>query len=225
MYANMFAKVRRFASDVLGDGDFKAAMNNRGDLCMAPALPLKTELVRLGGSYSAVIPLANHFTTVAALPTTRAEILLWNGEPGNGRSYVIDSVWFVADTTQAAATQVALLGQIVSQTGASAQVTAPTDNATIKPLINSRNGKSTYGGKGRVAIANTSFAIADKWEGLPGSGTAASASIGLYAFADLQGSHILPPGAVFCANAIVGTAAATSATMGIAWHEVLLDLG
>lgn len=285
MNFNAVGQVRRIVAMLFNDGDAKVSANGRGDLDAAVALPMKAELVRLGGSYSAVIRGADKFITTAALPTTISPIVLWNGEPPGGKSYVMESVWFVGSVTQAAAaTQVALLGQLVADTGASTQTLPPTDNVNMKPLINSRSGKSTYGGKGRAVIANVpwpaatgvtagqivvndtapvktyicltggttagaggptgtgqaindngviwafiSLAIADKWEGLPmapNTGNAAAASIGLYAFADLQGAWIVPPGAVFCASAVLGTAnAAASAIMGFAWNEVQLDLG
>ena len=191
-------------------------MNARGDLCVVQALPPKADLVRLGFSFSARIPLANHFSTVAAQPTTRAELVLFNGAPAGGKSYIIDMVEFLADTTQAAATQVALLGQIVA-TG-----TAPTDNTAV--LRNNRSGSSNTSSS-RIAIANTAFGVADRWEVLQSAIGGASASIGLAAYAEINGGFIVPPGGLFLINAIVGTAAATSATMGLAWHEVQLDRG
>ncbi len=216
MQATLFAKVRQFAADALTAGTSQSAMNARGDLCVAQALPQKAELVRLGYSFSARIPLANHFNTVAAQPTTRAELVLYNNSPN--KSYIIDYVEFLADTTQAAATQVALLGQIVPNNVVI--VAAPTNNAAV--LRSNRSG-SQNASSSLIAIANTAFAIADRWDVLGSNASAASASIGLAAYAECFGSYIIPPAGAFCINAIVGTAAATSATMGLMWHEVAVD--
>ena len=219
MQATLFGKVRQFTADVLGAGTSQSAMNGRGDLCVAQSLPAKTEYVRLGGTWSARIPLASHFSTVAAQPTTRAELVLFNGEPAGGKSYLIESVEFLADVTQAVATQIALLGQIVPNIGLA--VAAPTDNAAI--LRNSRSGRGTFSSNAKLALANTAFAIADRWEVLGSAISGAAGSIGLAAYAEVYGGFIIPPQAVFCINAIVGTAAAASATMGICWDEVQLD--
>jgi hypothetical protein len=71
---------------------------------------------------------------VNAWPTTRAELVLYNGEPAGGKSYVIDSA-FMADISSAAAAQSkALLAQLV------AAATAPTDDTA--QLITSRSGRA-----------------------------------------------------------------------------------
>src|SRR4051812_35298353 len=70
-------------------------INGRGDQRVSQALPPKSELARLGLTYTCAIATASAFTYVNAWPTTRAELVLYNGEAGNGKSYVIDSVWMV----------------------------------------------------------------------------------------------------------------------------------
>lgn len=196
----------------------RAVMNARGDLSVAHGLPPKSELTRLGNTWSMTLPAANHFTPVAALPTTRAELVLYNGEPGGGKSYLIDAVYGVVDTSIAAAAAMVLLGQLVPSS-----TTALTDNTSI--LINSRSGKPSYGGKAKKALGSTAYGIADRWEALQGAQPAGpSASIGLAAYAECYGGFIVPPGGFFLANAIFGTAAGT-ALLGIVWHEVQLPLG
>jgi hypothetical protein len=88
---------------------------------------------------------------VNAWPTTRAELVLYNGEPSGGKSYVIDSA-FMADISSAAAAQSkSLLAQLV------AAATAPTDDTA--QLITSRSGRALFGaaysGKAKRALANT----------------------------------------------------------------------
>ncbi len=219
MASNIYGRLRAAVVGAFSGTDTPVSSNSRGDLAVAQSLPPMAELVRLGNTWSCAIPLANHFTTVAALPTTLAQLVLANGEAAGGKSYIIHQVWFVADTTQAAATQVTLLGQLVPNRPV--PIALPTNNTAV--LINSRNGSASYGGLCSRAIANTAFMVADKWEVLNSLGGFASASIGAGCYADVQGGFIVPPGAIFGINAIVGTAAATSATMGLSWSEVQLD--
>jgi hypothetical protein len=157
----LYGLVRGTSRPNYSEGDQRTAILNGGETVVAQGLPLKSELVRLGQSWSITTPAANHFAPVAALPTTRAEMVLYNGEPSNGKSYLIDSVFAVADTSIAAAGVITLLGQMV------ASGTAPTDNTAV--LVNSRSGRAAYGGRAKKAIANTAFGIADKWEVLGNS--------------------------------------------------------
>lgn len=213
----LLGRVRKLIVPTYSDQDEKIpAMNDRGELLVSPALLPKTELARLGQTWNVKIATASAFTHVAALPTTRAELVLFNGEAAGGKSYVIDSVWHLGITSMAAAGSVALLGQIVPN------ATAPTDNTS--QLITSRNGK-TYNGYAKRAVAQTTM-TADKWELLASSnsGGGATAQIGLATIAELNGGWILKPGDMLGVNVVAGTAAGT-AIMGITWHEVQLPIG
>lgn len=190
------------------------AGNDRGELLVAQSLPPKTELVRLGQTWETRIASGSAFTHVAALPTTRAELALYNGEPSGGKSYVIDSVWHLGITSMAAAGSVALIAQIAPG------VAALTDDTA--QLITGRTGKVTYGGYAKRAVAVTTM-TANRWSLLQSSnsGGGATAQIGLATFADVFGAWILRPGDTFGVNVVAGTAAGT-AVMGIVWHEVQL---
>lgn len=193
------------------NGDLQ--VNNRGEQIVAAGLLPKTQLVALGNSWCARIATANAFTHVAAMPTTRYELALYNGEPSNGKSYVIDAVWHLGITSMAAAGSVIVLAQYVPQ------IAALTDDTA--QLITSRSGK-TYGGNGKRAVAGTTM-VANKWEVLQSSnaGGSATAQIGLGSYAPVDGGFILRPGDTFGVNVVAGTAAGT-AIMGIVWHEVQL---
>lgn len=205
------ANVSEYTEGVMG----RPALNNRGEWLMSQGLPPKSELVRMGQTWSCVTPAANHFAPVAAMPTTLANIVLFNGQPAGGKSLLIDAVFAVADTSIAAAGVITLLGQQV------ASGTAPTDNTAV--LINSRAGK-TYAGLTKRAIANTAFAIADKWEVLgPAVLSSATTTIGLAAYAECYGGWVIPPGGFFLANLIAGTAGGTC-VQGVVWHEAQLPI-
>lgn len=195
-----------------GDGN-DPQINNRGDTLIANSLPGRTELVRLGNSWDMQIPTGSAYTNVADMPTTRAELALYNGEPSTGLSYVIDQVWFISLTSITAAAGITLIAQL------QAAVAALTDNTAV--LINSPLGK-TYGGRAKRALAVTTM-VANKWRALGAVQAGAAASIGLGLVANVDGGIIVPPGATLGLNAVAGTATGTS-LIGVSWHEVQLKV-
>lgn len=188
----------------------QTTLNRRGDTRVASSLPSKTELVRMGNSWATAIPTGSAFTNVAGMPTTRAELALYNGD--SAKSYVIDSVWFLSLTSVTAAAGVTLIYQV----GYPAVLT---DNTAV--LISSPLGR-TYAGKAKRALAVTTM-VANYWTALAATPAGAAASIGLGVVADVNGGIILPPGATLGLNAVVGTATGTS-LIGVSWHEVLLHI-
>jgi hypothetical protein len=201
--------------------DAPVGMNNRGEQLIVESLPLKTELTRLGNTFSVAIATGNAFTYVNAWPTTRAELVLFNGEPSGGKSYVIDSAFLVDISSAAAAQSKALLAQLV------AAATAPTDDTA--QLITSRSGRAAFGaaysGKAKRALANTAMGqIANRWELLGAINNPNAASIGSGLYLDLFGGWIVPPGAGLALAGLASTAAGT-AIIGVTWHEVQLALG
>lgn len=198
-----------------GDADARLGVNGRGDVLVANSLPCKSELIRLGNSYTCTIATGSAYTNVAGWPSTRAELVLWNGEAAGGKSYVIDSAFVASISSITAASALTLIAQLAPS------LTAPTDDTA--QLIVSRSGKVSYGGKAKRAVAVTT-ATANKWEVLGTVPAGASASIGLAAFADMWGGWIVPPGGALFLNAVAGTATGTS-IIGVTWSEVQLALG
>ena len=211
--------VRRLLVPDYAEGSQSVGINNQGCLLNAFGLPAKTELVRLGNSWHCSIATGSAFTHVAAWPTTRAEIVLYNGESAGGKSYVIDQVWAAnVATSIAAASAYTLLAQIVP-----GSLTAPADNSS--QLITSLSGRGTnYSGKARRAVANTDFMVASKWQVIASVPAGPSVSIGLAVLAEVNGGLIVPPGAVLGLNLVAGTATGT-ASIGFTWHETQLPLG
>ena len=182
------------------------------------AMPEMLERARMGMMYSCATPTANAFNFVAAMPTTRAELVLYNGEPqGSGKSYVIESAWVTTIVSPAASSALTLLGQLIPS-GA-----APTDNTAV--LVTSRSGKPNYGGRALKAIANTAYAIASKWEVLGTTfGGAGAAQIGTSVIADLEGGWVIPPGGLLLLNVVSGTVATAAGLIGVTWSEMLLPI-
>lgn len=195
------------------------ASNNRGDHRVAQSLPPMTELARLGKTWTTKIATANAFTYVAAWPTTRAELVLYNGEAANGASYVIHTAWMYGITSMGAAQPITLIGQLVPVAG-----TVPTDDTA--QLIVSRSGRGAYTGKAKRALANTAAGqVANQWEVLATSLVPSpTTNLGAAVLANLDGGWIVPPGGVLALAGIAGTAAGT-AIIGVTWSEVVLNLG
>ena len=183
-------------------------INARGDMRVAQSLPSKAELARLGDSWYTTIPTGSAYTNVADMPTTRAELALYNGDAV--KSYVIDSVWITSLTSITAISAVSLIYQVAS-------VAALTDNTAV--LISSPLGL-TYGGRAKRALAVTTM-TANKWGVLACAGAQAAVSIGSGVIAEVNGGIIVRPGYTLGINAVVGTATGTTIA-GIAWHEVEL---
>lgn len=210
------ARVRSTAANAYASGVNDMNMNSRGDLSVVQGLPPFAELTRLGRSFSAMVPTGSAFAPVAAFPTTLANLILYNGESSGGKSYIIDTVWACGITSIAAATSFTGLAQI-----SNASVAAPTDNAAV--LRTGRAGL-TYTGSAKLAMANSTFAVASKWTVIGQSSGHPSTAIGAGLYCDVAGRFIIPPGACFCVNLVASTAAGTM-IQGIDWFEVQLDLG
>lgn len=198
--------------------------NGRGEGLFAQALPPKAELARLGTSWQASIPTGSAFTSVAAWPTTRAELVISNTAPAAklaATCMIIDQVWVAEIVTETAASHLTLIAQIST----AGRVALATNNAAV--LVTSQSGKAAaYNGVGSFALANTAFAIASQWQviGQSQMAGAAAVSVGQSTLAELGGLFIVPPQATLCLNAVVGTVVASSSILGLVWHEQVLDL-
>ena len=211
MADSSYGVVRRNAIPDYNDGSTsQMAITSRGDTLVANSLPFATEYVRLDSTWTCQIATGSAFTNVANMPTTLAEFVLYNGESSTGKSYIINSIWWLSLTSLTAASGVTIIYQV----GAPA---APTDDTA--QLINSPLG-STYGGSAKRSVSDTSM-TANKWAAVAATPAGAAASIGLGVVADINGGIILKPGFSLGLNAVAGTAAGTS-LMGVCWSELFL---
>ncbi len=205
------ARVRSVTRPRYSDGiDAAVGIGSGGELITVNGLPSKTEGVRLQNVWSCQIATGSAFTNVAGMPTTRAELALYNGEPGGGASYIIDSIWFLSLTSITALSNASIIYQVASA--------AALTNDTAQ-LINSPIG-SVYGGRALRAVAVTTL-TANKWAVLASATNAATASIGFGAVAEVNGGIVVRPGMTLGVNAVVGTATGTS-LMGFSWREEVL---
>jgi hypothetical protein len=190
-------------------------MGTLGDQEIAEGLPKKAELVRLGDSWQ-VMGAAS--TGLTALPSTAGLLTLWNGEPGNGKFYAIDSIAatkiIIDVTTNDIAT---VFAQIIRP-----PMAAPTDAALA---IRSLNGKYAYGGRARTVATGTT--IANRWDSIgqiPNVSAAIAGSAWASMDVDVLGKYIIPPGGAISLTASEVTATASTFRFTIRWHEVLSPL-
>lgn len=201
------------------NADMPLAGLNAGEQLIAQAVMSEVGAVSLGQTWQCSIATGSHFTHVAAWPTTRAEIVFKNNyAAGTGIGMFIRSVWSANDATSAAAaSSFTLLAQIVPSSS-----TALTDDAA--QLITSASGKTGYAGGVTRAVANTSYAVASKWQVLSPSVVSGAATIGTACFAAVNGALVVPPQALLCLNLVVSTATGTS-IIGCSWDEMVIPLG
>ncbi len=221
--AQVRGAVRQFFSSA--NLDVQAVLGDGGELLVSQTLPERAELVKLGKSWGACIPTGSAFTPVAAWPTTRSELILYNGESANGPSYIVERVWGSLITGGMTGSMV-LLGQLVpapSVVGA----TGTGIGTTATVLIHQLSGRvAAYGGNAKLHIADTLLpAVANQWFPVGNGGPMAAAiGVGLSAEGLIQGRLIIPPGAALCLNAVFGQASGT-AILGVSWHETQMNLG
>lgn len=188
-------------------------MNSLGEQLVVQGLPQQAEIVRLGDSYQ-VLGAAS--TGLTAVPTTAGLLTLWNGEPGNGKVYAIDSVTatkvIIDVTTDDLAT---VWAQIIR-----APMATPTDAALT---IRSLSGRYSYGGRARTVATSTT--LANRWEPIgciPNTTAAIAGSAWAQADIPLLGRFVITPGSAFTLTASEVTATASTFRFCIRWHEVVV---
>lgn len=207
----------RTGDEYFGNGvEIETTLHPDGGQVMAASLPPLTRRVMYGNSFQVATTTAA--APVVAIPTTAALIGLYNGEPDNGKCYVIDSVFVVQVVVTAAIQNIGILGNV-------SQAQIPTAIAnTLTPR--SIRGGIGYRGAARVAVGitlNAADGVAANWFPI---GTTPSPSntlqIGTIVDADCRGMFIIPPKGQFSLTALAGAATASSIQIGVRWHEVML---
>ena len=182
-----------------------------GEADIVQGLPELTEIVRHGDSWQMMGAAS---TGLVAVPTTAGLLTLWNGEPGNGKVYVIDSIActkvIIDVTTNDYFT--------VWYQGTMPPIAAPT-NAGL--AIVSLSGKPNYGGRARSVA--TSATLANRWVNI-GSSSPGAQVVGGSAWqqvdVNLMGRCVCVPGSSITVSASEITATASTFRFTIRWHEV-----
>lgn len=201
-------------SDLYTKGSGQPAINGRGDSLVALALPERAELVRHGESYGIIQ--ATAVAPVVALPTTTAQLSIWNGEQAGGKSYVIDSLIGMVAVSAAAATGVGFAGML--NKGA---VTKPTNDLAPATAAFGLAGHP-YAGKAVVDLAAT--VGDDGWHPIGNAVVGPASQVALPFEVPVYGLYIIPPGGMFSMAVLANTVTTITVKMGLRWHEVKLDL-
>ena len=201
-------------------------MNGRGEALVAAAQTERSEIVRYGNSWHYSIPTGSAFTTVAAWPTTRSELNLTNMNAAGGQCIVIDEVWAATIVTETAASALTIICQ-VSPVNLVASAAVVDNTAVLARCLNGKAGAANRAPGVAATIASTAYGIASQWH-VPFQNTTTplgAVSVGQSSVAKIGGNYIIPPGATFAANVVVGTAVASAGLMGIVFHLMQLDIG
>ena len=209
--------VRGISSENLPeDLDSKVVLNPRGEQVVAIGLPGTTELIRLGQSFY-----GTHATLVVALagavPTTVAGTALWNGEPPNGKTYLVTAITAHCGTSAGAATQATIFAALSNAPVFA--VPATNDTIAARGLIAGR----LYNGRAAISrtVTPTLVPVATTWFpfGKSFEDTVLTATVGNYVGGMLPEVQLVPPG-----HCIYAQVCAVNATMAFTytyfWHEV-----
>lgn len=182
-----------------------------GGLLIAEGLPERAEIVRHGDSWQMI---SAAFTALTAVPTTAGTLTLWNGEPGDGKVYVIDSVAITKVIIDVTTNDLFTLWMQCIKS----PMAAPADAGLVKVSL---SGKTNYGGRARSVATSTT--LANNWINYGNSPPGATAIAGS-AWQQLDYSPhnkcvIVPGGAcTIHVSEITATASTFRATMR--WHEI-----
>lgn len=142
---------------------------------------------------------------VAALPTTAAHFSLYNAEKAGGKSYIISTVGFTPVTSAAAA----LVQQLLAHNSVAAVSAMAGTGGTAA------RGPKALDGLPPTSAASVASAVTivndGIWHpvGLSVNGGAATATIAMGSWANVNGIYVVPPGGLFSlavlCNAVAGT--------------------
>lgn len=214
MLVKMAARVRGFFAGNYAENkeDEQIIVNNRGDQCVAQALPELTEIVRMGESWQI---LGAAMAPLVAVPQLVAGHSLWNGENDTGKCYAIDSIGCVEVVTDATQQNSLALFAMMSV----GKIAAPTDAGLVKASLSGRNAGQT---QARTVAGATTLA-ADVWTphgpASPGA-TAFPGAVWRVHEAAVRGLYLVRPGGMFSVHAAKSAATASQVRFFIRWHEV-----
>lgn len=195
-----------------GEGAY--GLNRRGGQYVQDDLPSLTALVNEGVCWA-----AGEATAVAAaiaLPTTTAQVTLYNNESEGGKSYIVLSVFGIQVADGAALNSWGIAHCIhIAKPG-----TLPSADIASTSFKNLKARAGAYGGNAIIDLAAT--VVDDLWKPVgPSVGTTVVSLPGTQLDVPLNGLVILPPGGEY---SLVAVASATGITtrLGFRWAEVQL---
>lgn len=184
-----------------------------GEQLIAEGLPERAEIVRLGDSWQVM---SNAFAPLIAVPTTAGALTLWNGEPGNGKVYIIDSVAITKVIIDVTINGIFTLWMQCIKS----PMAAPIDVGFAKVSL---SGKTNYGGRARSVA--TSVTLANNWinyGNTPVGATAIAGSAWLQLDYSPHNKCIIVPGAACTIHVSENNTLAGEFRATMRWHEIQL---
>lgn len=166
----MIAQLFRAVKSAYGNsGESNLRLTNYSSLATAKVEPDFTELLRSGQRFGGGCQvIASGIAAVAAIPTTTASLVLFNGENQGGKSYLVDCV------TVAVVTTAPTTGHVLFAGLSNGRITAPAAAANYSSQSLSGSSKAT---KAIWATAIT-FAAGTSWINSQASPVVTAAGIG-----------------------------------------------
>ena len=222
-----YAAIRSTARAAYKAGDVQLAhQNSGGDRCVAQALPERSEIVRLGYSFGAQIPLASAWTLLISVPTTLSNLALQNAEPLiTGKSYIIDRFWVKNTTSTASAGFITPLAQVVIPgTALVADDTAVLRYSLSGAKVASSVSQAVRTKSQLVMNSIITGCLGDQWMHFGSMAQVPTTNLGAVVEVSCYGRYIVPPQGSFNINAQESVSGGV-AIAGVEWHEFYLDLG
>lgn len=188
-------------------------VSDQGNLYVAADLPGLTDLVNKGVVWSVIE--ASGVASVIALPTTTAQLTLYNNEPPGGKSYVLLRIFAIITSVPAGLSQLGLAYCVNRLT----PTTRPTADIAAASIRNLKALAPAYGGNAIVDLAAT--IVDDGWMPVGYSNLNALSGVGWQLDVWLDGLMLLPPGGEFSIAAVASTTTVNTRS-GMTWAEVQL---
>lgn len=188
-----------------------------GDIHVNQMLPSGALLAAKGDSWTVITT-----TAIPALvnePSADALLLLYNGEAAGGKSYIIERIFAYQDVSGTNESRWSLWAMVIPVGYA-----APTVEIAVVDFGNMR-GVANYGGNARPEV-DASTLTDYGWSPWSSSLdveptiTVRGAAVSV----DVDGLMVIPPTAALALH-VVASSVDEDFTVGIHWHEVVLDLG
>lgn len=162
---------------------------------------------------------ANESTGTASLtatPTTTAAWAIWNGEPTEGKYFVMLAAYAHVDSLPAALTQWGLHHQVSKLAIGTAAPAADLVTSTV--VVNQKGNSGVYGGRAVISLALA--VINDRWSPVgENSNSVVNSLEGQQVYQPLRPAVMLPPGGLYSLHS-VASATTVDTVLGNVWAEV-----
>lgn len=188
-------------------------VSDQGNLYVSTDLPGLADLVNRGVVWSVIE--ATLVNSVIALPTTTAQLTLYNDEPAGGKSYIMLRFFALIGAVPAGLSQLGI-AYCVNRVK---PTTKPTADIAVASIRNLKALAPSYDGKAVVDLAAT--IIDDGWMPVGYSNLNALSGVGWQLDVWLDGLIIVPPGGTVSTASVASSTTVTTRS-GMTWAEVQL---